>query len=139
MPSNVFATTGTNVSVVFFDKSGINDEVVLIDASKMGEEYKESNLLKRRLRVEEITQIVEAFRDRNTIDDFSVSVSYEDIKEKNYSLAAAQYFDVKIEYITLTPEQFQTKFAEHHRSLADQFTQSQELQRQILGGLGEIE
>ena len=38
MPSNVFATTGTNVSVLFFDKSKQNDKVVLIDASKLGEE-----------------------------------------------------------------------------------------------------
>lgn len=41
MPSNVFATTGTNVSVIFFDKSANHDKVILIDASKLGEEYKE--------------------------------------------------------------------------------------------------
>ncbi len=40
MPSNVFANTGTNVSVLFFDKSATTDKVILIDASKLGEEYK---------------------------------------------------------------------------------------------------
>ena len=46
MPSNVFATTGTNVSVVFFDKSKKeeNAKVILIDASKLGEEYKEEKI-----------------------------------------------------------------------------------------------
>ena len=38
MPSNVFANTGTNVSVLFFDNSKSADKVVLIDASKMGVE-----------------------------------------------------------------------------------------------------
>lgn len=47
MPSNVFANTGTNVSVLFFDKSATSDKVILIDASKLGEEYKDANGLKR--------------------------------------------------------------------------------------------
>ena len=41
MPSNVFATTGTNVSVLFFDNSRRHDKVVLIDASKLGEKRKD--------------------------------------------------------------------------------------------------
>ena len=47
MPSNVFANTGTNVSVLFFDKSTTADNVILIDASKLGEEYKDANGLKK--------------------------------------------------------------------------------------------
>mgnify|MGYP004453144005 len=46
MPSNVFATTGTNVSVLFFDKSAQSDKVILIDASKLGEEWIVSTLMK---------------------------------------------------------------------------------------------
>ena len=40
MPSNIFATTGTNVSVLFLDKEN-KEDVVLIDASKLGENVKE--------------------------------------------------------------------------------------------------
>ncbi len=36
MPSNIFATTGTNVSILFMDGSN-KDKVVLIDASNLGE------------------------------------------------------------------------------------------------------
>jgi type I restriction enzyme M protein len=132
MPSNVFANTGTNVSVLFFDKSSANDHVVLIDASKMGEDYKDSNLQKRRLRLEEITQIVEAFRERKAIDDFSVVVPYEDIKEKNYSLAAGQYFDVKIEYVYLTEQEFQSKLSEYSQALRKQFKHGEELQAELI-------
>ena len=49
MPSNVFANTGTNVSVLFFDNSKINDKVILIDASKLGEEYKDGNSKKKKI------------------------------------------------------------------------------------------
>ena len=58
MPSNVFANTGTNVSVLFFDKSATTDKVILIDASKLGEEYKDANGLKKvRLNDDEIEKI----------------------------------------------------------------------------------
>lgn len=43
MPSNVFANTGTNVSVLFFDKSATTNKVILVDASEFGEEYKDAN------------------------------------------------------------------------------------------------
>ena len=97
MPSNVFANTGTNVSVLFFDNSRKAEKVVLIDASKMGEEYKDGNNQKRRLRDFEIEQIVSTFQNKEAVDDFSVAVTYDEIKAKKYSLAVGQYFDVKID------------------------------------------
>ena len=92
MPSNVFANTGTNVSVLFFDNSRTTEKVVLIDASKLGEEYKDGNNQKRRLRNFEIDKIVDTFLNKEAVDDFSVVVTYDEIKEKKYSLAAGQYF-----------------------------------------------
>lgn len=40
MPSNIFATTGTSVSIIFIDKNN-KDKVVLIDASNLGQKIKE--------------------------------------------------------------------------------------------------
>ena len=98
MPSNVFANTGTNVSVLFFDNSRKTEKVVLIEDSKMGEEYKDGNNQKRRLRDFEIEQIVSTFQNKEAVDDFSVAVTYDEIKAQKYSLAAGQYFDVKIDW-----------------------------------------
>ena len=98
MPFNVFANTGTNVSVLFFDNSRKAEKVVLIDASKMGEEYKNGNNQKRRLRDFEIEQIVSTFQNKEAVDDFSVAVTYDEIKAKKYSLAVGQYFDEKIDW-----------------------------------------
>lgn len=138
MPSNVFATTGTNVSVIFFDKSAKADKVILIDASKLGEEYKEGNNQKRRLRPEEIDQIVDTFQKKETIDDFSVAVSYDDIKEKGYSLSAGQYFDIKIDYEDITQEEFNERMSDFQKTLTAQFEESHQLEEEILKQLSNL-
>ncbi|MBD5284549.1 MAG: SAM-dependent DNA methyltransferase [Bacteroides sp.] len=135
MPSNVFANTGTNVSVLFFDNSRSNDKVILIDASKLGEEYKEGNNQKKRLRSEEIDKIVDTFRERKAVDGFSVAVSYEEIKEKGYSLSAGQYFDIKIEYVDITEEEFNQRMANYETKLTEMFAESHRLESEILAQL----
>ncbi|MBD5556724.1 MAG: SAM-dependent DNA methyltransferase [Roseburia sp.] len=138
MPSNVFANTGTNVSVLFFDNSRRTEKVVLIDASKMGEEYKDGNNQKRRLRDFEIDKIVETFLNKEGVEDFSVAVTYDEIKAKKYSLAAGQYFDVKIEYVELTQEEFNTKMSEYTLKLQEHFSESNKLQVEILEQLKKV-
>ena len=150
MPSNVFATTGTNVSVLFFDNSRRienpkeNDErhkqdsVILIDASKLGEEYKDGNNQRRRLRPEEIDLIVDTFAKKETVDDFSVYVTYEEIIAKKYALAAGQYFDVKIEYVDMTPEEFNEKMAGYQAELVKLFNEGDKLQKEIIEQLKKV-
>lgn len=138
MPSNVFANTGTNVSVLFFDNRRNHDDVILIDASKMGEEYKDSNgLKKKRLRDDEISLIVNTFLNREVVDDFSIIVDYTKLKQK-YSLAAGQYFDVKIEYVPLTEEEFNQKMSEYKTELTKLFEKGRELDKQIMEGLDKL-
>lgn len=138
MPSNVFATTGTNVSVLFFDNSKSNDKVVLIDASNMGEEYKDGNNQKRRLRNEEIDEIIRTFKNKEAIEDFSVAVSYDEIKNKKYSLAAGQYFDVKIDYVDLTDDEFKAKMNQYQNNLKNLFDEGNKLQKEILDSLEKL-
>lgn len=138
MPSNVFANTGTNVSVLFFDNSKSADKVILIDASKLGEEYKDGNNQKRRLRNFEIDQIVETFLNKEAVEDFSVTVTYDEIKAKKYSLAAGQYFDVKIEYVELTEVEFNAKIAEYTATLKKLFAESNALQQEIMEQLKKV-
>lgn len=132
MPSNVFATTGTNVSVLFFDKSGTSDKVILIDASKLGEEYKEGNNQKRRLRPFEVDQIVNTFQNKESVEDFSVAVTYDEIKEKGYSLSAGQYFDIKIDYVDITEEEFNQRMNNYKQTLTEQFAESHRLEEEIM-------
>ena len=139
MPSNVFATTGTNVSVIFFDKSATADKVILIDASKLGEEYKEGNNQKRRLRDKEIDLIVNTFRNKEAVENFSVAVTYDEIKEKGYSLSAGQYFDIKIDYVDITEEEFNSRMADYNQILFEQFAESHRLEEEIMKQLDALQ
>lgn len=131
MPSNIFATTGTNVSVIFLDKQNKGD-VVLIDASNLGATVKEGKNQKTLLSPEEEQQVIDTFNQKEAIDDFSVVVSYDDIKQKNYSLSAGQYFEVKIEYIDITQEEFNTRIMDFENSLGIMFRKSKELENEIM-------
>jgi len=73
MPSNIFATTGPNVSILFIDASN-KDKVVLIDASNLGEKVKDGKNQKTVLTEEEERRICEVFNNKWSEEDFSVVV-----------------------------------------------------------------
>ena len=137
MPSNIFANTGTNVSVLFLDKSN-NESVILVDASKLGEKVKDGKNQKTVLSSEEEQKIIDAFHNKEAIDDFSVVVSYDEIKEKNYSFSAGQYFDIKIEYVDITAEEFKAKMDGFKANLNEYFKQSRKLEDEINKQLGNL-
>ena len=130
MPSNIFATTSTNVSIIFIDATN-KDKVVLIDASNLGKKVKDGKNQKTVLTPAEEQQITEAFNQKQAHEDFSVVVSYEDIINKNYSLSAGQYFDVKIEYVDITPEEFAAKMQSYTQNLEKLFKESHTLEEEI--------
>ena len=83
------------------------------------------------IRIYEIDKIVETFLNRDAVEDFSVAVTYAEIIAKNYSLSAGQYFDVTIDYVEITPEEFQTKMNAFKSDLQKYFAESVELQNEI--------
>jgi len=136
MPSNIFATTGTNVSVLFIDKTNKGGKVLLVDASKMGDKVKEGKNQRTVLREEEIEKIVDTFAKQEVVDDFSVEVTYDQLKEKNCSFSAGQYFEVKIEYVELTQEEFNNKIKEYKNSISEKFKKGHELEKNIMEQIG---
>lgn len=130
MPSNIFATTGTNVSILFIDKTNTS-EVVLIDASNVGETVKEGKNQRTVLTEAEENKIITTFNNKEVVDDFSVVVSYDEIKAKNYSFSAGQYFEVKIEYTDITHEEYQAKMKGFTVNLDSLFSQSKDLEGEI--------
>ena len=138
MPSNIFATTGTNVSVLFIDKGNTKGDIVLMDASKLGTTVKDGKNQKTLLSADEEQLIIDTFNQRNVVDDFTVVLSYEQIKEKNYSFSAGQYFEVKIEYTDITAAEFDAKMEAFKSNLNGLFAESKALELEIqkqLGGL----
>lgn len=137
MPSNIFANTGTNVSVVFIDKSGV-EKPVLIDASKLGETIKDNGNQKTKLRPEEIRRIVDTFRGKEAEGDFSVTPSFEEIAEKGYSFSAGQYFDIKIDYVDITEDEFNRRMTDYKTKLTAQFEESHRLEAEIMKQLDSL-
>ena len=138
MPSNIFATTGTNVSVVFIDKGRAEDqeEVFLVDASKLGSKVKEDNgTQKTVLSNSEEQQIIDSFVNKEAIEDFSIAVKLVDVKARNYSLSAGQYFPVKIEYMKMIPEEFTEKMVFYQDKLDELFNKGKELEDDIKSNL----
>lgn len=138
MPSNIFANTGTNVSVIFLDKANTSDDVILIDASKLGEKVKDGKNQKTVLRDFEVTKIIDTFINRTVEDDFSVIVSFDALKEKGCSFSAGQYFEVKIDYVDITPKEFQNRIADYKGILSTLFLTGRKLEASILEQLGEL-
>ena len=137
MPSNIFASTGTNVSVLFVDKKADNQHIVLMDASKLGETIKEGKNQRTVLTTTEEDKIISTFNEKQAVEDLSVVVSKEEIAAKNYSFSAGQYFEVKIEYTDITAEQFAEKMTGFENRLVDLFQQGNtldlEIQKQLKG------
>ena len=136
MPSNIFAQTGTNVSVVFLDADS-SDKVLLVDASTLGTKQKIEGTKNQRtyLSDDEINLIIGTFNTRQEIDDFSVLVNLEDIAQKNFSFSAGQYFKVKIDYVDLSPEEFRQKMCGFRSDLQKFFDEGHQLERDILNQL----
>lgn len=132
MPSNIFATTGTNVSILFIDKSNDSDKVLLMDASKMGSKIKEGKNQKTILSLEEIEKIQNYFIEKKEENKFSVLVSNEEIKEKNYSFLAGQYFGVNIKFEEITLDQFNEKMKLLNEKISSDFYEYDELQKNII-------
>ena len=130
MPSNIFANTSTNVSVVLMDKAGVNNPV-FIDASRLGDETKEGKNKKIVLKTEDVDKIVSTFHEAKAVDEFSVLPSIDDIKSKNYSFLAGQYFEVKIKHVDITEEEFNQKIKEFTETLDSLFTEGKDLESNI--------
>jgi len=131
MPSNIFASTGTNVSVLFIDKQADNEHIVLVDASKLGEIIKDGKNQRTVLTPKEEQRIIDAMNKKIVEDDFAIVVTRDEIRSKNHSFSAGQYFEVKIEYRNITSEEFTHKMNTYQNNFKQYFTQSAELESKI--------
>ena len=139
MPSNIFANTGTNVSILFLDRENTDGKVFLMDASKLGTKEKLDGKNQRTvLSTDEIDRIIDTFNAGTPEDDFCVAVEYADIEAKKLSFSASQYFDVKITYAELTPVEFEEKMGRFTIKLNDLFAESHRMEDEIKTQLGRV-
>lgn len=138
MPSNIFATTGTNVSILFIDKSKKDNNVFLVDASSIGQKIKDGKNQRTILNKEEIEKIKNTFINKVIEEEFSIIVDTNRICKKNYSLSAGQYFEIKIDCEKMTPDEFNNYIMNKSHNLNTLFNEAISLQDKILEIIKEL-
>ena len=131
MPSNIFATTNTNVSIIFIDKSKVSDSIMLIDASKLGKTVKDDSGQKTILSEEEEKLMIDVFNTNSTVENLSVCVTNDDIKAKLYSYNPGHYFKVRIEHEFITQVEFSNKFNDFKQDINELLKESNSLNIKI--------
>lgn len=109
-----------------------------MDASSLGKKVKDGKNQRTVLSDEEVNRIIDIFTNRKVEDDFSVSVPYDDMTEKGYSFSAGQYFEVKIEHIDITAEEFNANMAARKERLTALFAKGHELETSIMEQMKEV-
>ena len=139
MPSNIFATTGTNVSIIFLDSSQEIEKPILVDATGYGEKIKiDGKNQKTVLAEHEIEEIVDILSNRRIIEGISVFADITDIKKRNYSFSAGSFFEAKIEYEDITVEQFNEKLSGYMTELEELMHESEKSHQELLVALGSM-
>lgn len=128
MPSNIFATTNTSISIVFIDKGKENDEVMLMDASGLGKKTSLESGQRTILSTEEKNKIINMFKNQVVEAEFSALVSTGDIIENEYILFAGQYVDLKVEELDFDLDE---KLNELYENLHFSFENSHNLSKDL--------
>ena len=92
LPSNLFYGTPIPAALMIFEKSrkqNGKDKVLFIDASREFDQVTNQN----RLREQDIEKIVDTFRKKETVEKYSYSASYAEIKENEFNLNIQRYVD----------------------------------------------
>lgn len=139
MPSNIFANTGTNVSVVFFDNSKSDKKFILMDATKIGTTIREGKNQRTILSEDESNLVIDTFIQRNEVSEYSVLVSENEMREKNYSFSAGQYFKVIVNYDPISAKEFADYLSNHKNKLQKQFSEAEAMQAELLDALKRFE
>lgn len=138
MPSNIFANTGTNVSIVFIDKTREYLEPILADVTSYGEKIKEGKNQKTILSNNEIDSIIKIFNEENEIENISKKINIIDIEKNDYSFSVGQYLEVKQETVSITKEQFELMKNESLIELEKINNECEAVFQQIISEIGNL-
>jgi type I restriction enzyme M protein len=138
LPSDIFASTGTNVSIIFIDKEN-NKHPVLVDASLLGVTIKQGKNKKTFLKKEDENKIINAFNSLENIEDFSAIIPFQEFENKNYSFSAGQYFLVNIKYEDISDKEFKIKLEEHKKNIKEFSEKAKDIEKSIYVGIEKID
>ena len=89
LPANIFFRTGIPTIVMILKKNRVDDDVLIIDASKGFIKEGKNN----KLRARDIKKIVDTYETRASIEKFSRAVPRSEIRNNDYNLNIPRYVD----------------------------------------------
>lgn len=92
LPANLFYSTGIPVCVIVLKKCRKNDKILFINASS--EEHYEKGKRQNFLREKDIEDIIEAYKNRETISRYAREVPLSEIKDNGYNLNISRYVNL---------------------------------------------
>lgn len=136
MPSDIFATTGANVSIIFLDKEKNDNDVLLVDASYYGTKEKQgNNNQKTVLSAQEVDDIISIIINKTEKDGYSTLVNIDDIKSKNYNLSAKEYFKIDVSFENINSEDIQsnlTNLLRESKRINDEYEKNIKLMKKMI-------
>lgn len=138
MPSNIFANTGTNVSIILLNNNHQNNQALFIDGTNLGEKIKDGKNQRTILLKEDMNKITEYYVEKREENKFSVMVDYEKIIQKKYSLSAGPYFDIDIDRINITSDEFKNYVVNSKEELFNLINLNKKLSEEIFSNLEEL-
>ena len=123
LPANLFYGTSIPTTILVFKKNRTTRDVLFIDASNEFEKGKNQNNLSD----ENITKIIETYRNRQDVDKYAHVASIEEIKENDYNLNIPRYVDtfeeeeeLDLDEINRMLEQDNQEIAQLEKEIAEQ-------------------
>lgn len=138
MPSNIFANTGTNVSVMFISRTKTDDKVFMLDVTSFGKKEKDGKNQRTILSKTELKTIVDLYIKKEEREKISVLTDNQTIKNNKYSYAPNQYFVVDIVKDNISEEQFNLDMLDFKKELEERILKTEKLYDELLQEMEKI-
>lgn len=135
MPSNIFATTTTSVSIIFINKMRTDDKVFLMDASGLGTKIKLDDGQRTILSEDEKNKITSFYKERKEEVEFSVLANKSDLEKNEYIIQAGRYVKLKEGKIDFNIDE---KLSDLKEKIAIELDKSESLNDEIRSILEEV-
>lgn len=127
LPAKLFFGTGIPAAILVFNRKKKNTDVLFIDASKEYQEGKNQN----KLREDDITKIVDAYKGFKELEKYSSIASLEKIAENDFNLNIPRYVDTFEEEEQIDIKKEQAEIEKLEKKLA-------EVKKEMAGYLKEL-
>ena len=136
LPKNIFATTNTNVSIIFIDKNKPDTNIRMVNAESLGEIEKlkvdNKTVEKTKLTPEDSDLIVNLYNSDEQHSEKAITINTENLLETNYYFSPLVYIPVESKHEPLDESQLDMHISDSLNTLKDLMSISKNLDEELL-------